>query len=136
MKTTIEQRRARNALSRVEELRACSDEFKKLYRAYVDRLGPTIIMNGLGQALATERAAAGARKNDREQAHHELYTSLHRWLCEADDGVYPGSADLLEAIMKKDEVKYLHAQAEALAWLVWHKKCCRASFPKGEENAE
>ena len=46
-------------------------------------------------------------------------------------GVYP-DGDLLQAIMKHDEAHYLHAQAEALAWLEWHKKCCRASFPAEE----
>ena len=134
---TIEQQRAANALSRVEGLIAQSDEFKKLYRAYVDRLGPTIVMNGLGQALATERAAAGSKpKNVRERAHRELYDNLQNWLCRGDGGVYPSSDDLLQAIMAEDESRYLRAQAEALAWLKWHKKFCRASFPKGEENAE
>ena len=135
--TTIEQRRAGDALSCVERLCAKPPDFKKLYRAYVDRLGPTIVMNGLGQALATERAAAGSKpKNDRERAHQELYDNLRGWLCRGDGGVYPSSDDLLQAIMAENESCYLRAQAEALAWLEWHKKFCRASFPKGEENAE
>ena len=87
-------------------------------------------MNGLGQALATEQAGAGPnRENDDQRAHHELYDRLQQWLCRADGGVYPQSGDLLQAIMNNDEEHYLHAQAEALAWLEWHKKCCRASFP-------
>ncbi|MBN1457949.1 MAG: type III-B CRISPR module-associated protein Cmr5 [Armatimonadetes bacterium] len=132
---TIEQRRAVDALSRVNELCSNSDAFKKRYRAYVDRLCPTIVMNGLGQALATERAAAGPQpKKDEERAHNELYLSLQRWLCGEEDGVYPSAADLLQAIISNDEALYLHAQAEALAWLEWHKKFCRASFPKGEED--
>ena len=135
---TIEQRRAANALLRVTELSNRSDDFPKTrYRAYVDRLGPAIVMNGLGQALATERAAAGSEpKNGPEKAHHELYISLQRWLCREDEGVYPKCGDLLHAIMENDESRYLHAQAEALAWLEWHKKCCRAEFPKGEEGEE
>ena len=135
---TIEQQRAANALSRIDELSARfeSDEFKTRYRAYVDRLGPAIVMNGLGQALATELAAAGPQpKNDNERAHRALYDSLQRWLCRTE-GVYPPDQDLLQAITKNDEPCYLHAQAEALAWLEWHKKCCRASFPKGEEDGE
>ena len=138
---TIEQRRAADALSRAGRLNAKSDDFKKLYRSYVDRLGPTIIMNGLGQALATECAAAGPklekdRKHAHQDAHRELYVSLQNWLCREDGGVYPSSGDLLQAIMAEDESRYLHAQAEALAWLKWHKKFCRAKFPKGEETAE
>lgn len=133
----IEQRRAADALSRVGQLNAKPDEFKKLYRSYVDRMGPTIIMNGLGQALAAECAAAGSKpKKDREQAHRELYVSLQNWLCREDGGVYPPNGDLLQAIMAEDESRYLHAQAEALAWLKWHKKFCRAKFPKSEESAE
>lgn len=131
---TLEQQRAADALSRVQELNTRCEDFRKAYRAYVDRLGPTIVMNGLGQALATELAAAGLKKNHREKAHHELYQSLQRWLCREEDGVYPGRPDLLQAIVDHDEPKYLHAQAEALAWLVWHKKCCRASFPAGGED--
>ena len=134
---TIEQGRAANALKRVNELREQTDEFKRRYRSYVDRLGPAIVMNGLGQALATERAAAGPQpKKKDEQAHHELYTSLNNWLCRQDGGIYPSGKDLLQAIMENDETLYLRAQAEALAWLEWHKKCCRAEFPKDEGGGE
>ena len=132
---TIEQRRAADALSRVKALSIRTDKFKTRYRAYVDRVGPSIVMNGLGQALATERAAAGHDpKEDDQRAHHEVYVSLQLWLCRPDHGVYPSCPDLLQAITNNPESRYLHAQAEALAWLEWHKKCCRASFPKGGEN--
>ena len=135
---TIEQQRAANALARVNELNdryRKSNAFKKRYRSYVDRLGPTIVMNGLGQALATERAAAGATPGkDDEWAHKELYEGLQKWLCRQGDGIYPHGTDLLQGIMKHDEKCYLRAQTEALAWLEWHKKCCRASFPKDEEG--
>ena len=57
---TFEQLRAADALARVKNLAAKGDEFKTRYRSYVERLGPAIVMNGLGQALATESAAAGA----------------------------------------------------------------------------
>ena len=138
--TTIEQRRAAHALARVNELEKKSPEFKTLYRSYVDRIGPAIVMNGLGQALATERAAAGPQPaNDRERAHHQLYRNLECWLCKNRDAVYASNSencDLLQAIMENDEALYLQAQAEALAWLEWHKKCCRASFPKGGGNEE
>ena len=79
---TIEQQRAANALARVNELHdryRKSKTFKERYRSYVDRLGPAIVMNGLGQALATERAAAGAPpRNDDEKAHLEGGGDLHR----------------------------------------------------------
>ncbi len=135
---TVEQRRAANAMDRVNELShryKSNKDFKRRYRAYVDRLCPTIVMNGLGQALATECAAAGsAPQKDDEWAHRELYESLQSWLCREDGGVYPSKPDLLEAIMSHNESLYLRAQAETLAWLDWHKKFCRATFPQSEED--
>ena len=133
-----EQERARNALACVDGLHDKSQEFKKLYRAYTDRLGPTIVMNGLGQALATERAAAGAAPKSascRENAHRALYDNIQDWLC-SDGGVYPARSDLLKAIMKGDESHYLRAQAEALSWLEWHKKFCRAALPKSDGGSD
>ena len=135
---TIEQERAADALARVCELDRHTPKFKERYRSYVDRLGPAIVMNGLGQALATERAAAAGPKpeNDDQRAHHELYESLNRWLCREEGGVYPSGDDLLKAITGHDEKLYLRAQVEALAWLEWHKKCCRASFSTGDGDGE
>ena len=134
---SIGQERAANALASANELSRQSEDFKRRYRAYVDRLGPTIVMNGLGQALATERAGAGAKpEKDDERAHQKLYESLQRWLCRPEGGIYPPDEDLLQAIMDNDEKCYLRAQVEALGWLEWHKKCCRASFPKDEGAAE
>lgn len=130
---TLEQRRAANALARVNALAGESDDFKKSYRSYVERLGPAIIMNGLGQALATELAAAGNSDSD-APAHGALYRSVHEWLCRADGGVYPKAADLLVGLVERDESHYLHAQGEAIAWLVWHKKFCRAKFPRRERE--
>lgn len=132
---TMGQLRAANALAGVEELSSQGDDFKSLYRSYVDRLGPAIVMNGLGQALATERAAAGSRPgNARERAHLRLYENVQRWLCRDDGGIYPAGTDLLKSISAGDESLYLVAQAEALAWLEWHKKFCRASFRAGAEE--
>lgn len=122
---TIEQKRADDALTRVKKLQRKGEAFKEKYRSYVDRIGPTIVMNGLGQALATELASD-------ESAHKELYQSVQQWLCRPDGGVYPGSDDLLSSIMDNGEAMYLHAQAETLAWLEWHKKFCRAYFREGD----
>ena len=135
----LEQERAKNALICVDELHDKSQKFKKLYRAYSDRLGPTIVMNGLGQALATERAAAGAAPKSaccRENAHRVLFDNIQNWLCRKNGGIYPDFDDLLQAIVEGDESHYLRAQTEALAWLEWHKKFCRASFPKGDGGSD
>ena len=129
---TIEQQRAGHALQTVNELSLERTKFKKLYRSYVDRLGPTIVMNGLGQALAVELAAAGGQPGD---PHRAVYKNLQRWLCRGD-GEYPSAGDLLSAIIENDEESYLHAQAEALAWLEWHKKFCRAFLPDDDGTGE
>ena len=131
---TLEQRRAENALKRVNELGNNADDFKRCYRSYVERLGPGIVMNGLGQTLATERAAGGGSQGVKERAHNALYDSVHAWLCRTGDGIFPAAPDLMTALVESDEPAYLRAQAEALAWLEWHKKFCRATFPRGEEE--
>ncbi len=134
---TIQQQRAENALDRVNKLNNRGDNFKALYRSYVDSLGPSILMNGLGQALATETAASGpSPSNDREKAHRAVYNSVKQWLCRQDGGVYPSASDLLTAIMKNDQSRYLRAQGEALAWLEWHKKFCRAYLPADDGGGE
>jgi CRISPR-associated protein Cmr5 len=135
---TPEQRRAADALRTVRALENADDAVRKRYRAYADRVGPSILMNGLGQALATERAAAGSnpQKAD-ERAHDRLYRNIEAWLCRVG-GVYEPSSDqdpdLLKAIVQGGEADYLRAQAEVLAWLVWHKKFCRAYLPAAEDE--
>lgn len=134
---TPEQRRASDALRAVQALEA-DEALRKRYRAYADRLGSSILMNGLGQALATERAAAGSKpKKTDERAHDRLYQNLKAWLCRAG-GVYEPTTgpdgDLLKSIVEHDEADYLRAQAEALAWLVWHKKFCRAYLPPADDG--
>lgn len=134
---TPEQRRASNALRAVQALDA-DEAFRKRYRAYTDRIGPSILVNGLGQALATERAAAGSNPHKAdERAHDQLYRNLEAWLCRAG-GVYEPTtghgSDLLRAIVQRGEADYLRAQTEALAWLVWHKKFSRAYLPAAEDE--
>lgn len=134
---SLEQMRAEHALKCVE--RVLRDGEREVdpasYRSYVERLGSSIVMNGLGQALATELAAAGPPRsqNPDERAHQRLYDHLHEWLCRPDGGVYPGAKDLLREMMKRGQAEYLRAQMEALAWLEWHKKFCQASLPRREE---
>lgn len=144
-KRTDAQRRAEDALQKAESANGRDDAFRKAYRSYVDSLAPTIVMNGLGQALATEISAAGGMQeesieNKDKQAHLLLYRNVEKWLLKAvpglvgDDLGKPDAARLLKALSKRDEGVYLQAQAEALAWLEWHKKFCRAFMPRGEQS--
>ncbi len=127
-----EQERARHALQRLNAVKADKREkFKKLYRSYVERIGPAILINGLGQALAMELAAAGEKKKDDEQAHDRLYSNIRDLLCEVGS-VYPGQSDLIEAVLNGSQDQYVTAQSETLAWLSWHKKFCQAYLPREE----
>jgi CRISPR-associated protein Cmr5 len=127
-----EQQRAAHALRTAEVVKSLDDAMKKAYRSYVERIGTTIITNGLGQALATELAAAGGSDPDAPQkrAHRTLYQNLQSWLC--DESKVLQGTDLLATIVTIPQADYLRAQTEALAWLVWHKKLCRAFLPRGQ----
>jgi CRISPR-associated protein Cmr5 len=132
---TPEQRRAKHALEKVREVQAENDAaLAACYRSYVDRLGPSILANGLGQAVATEHAAGAGENSPDKRAHRLLAQNLADWLCGGGE-VYDGN-DLLAAIVKNDQTAYLRAQAEALAWLVWHKKFCRAHLREGSSRVE
>ena len=126
-KPTLEQQRAAHALKNVRELEAAP--FAKEYRSYVEGLPATIVMNGLGQACATLLAAANGN-GDRERAYQLLHRHIEGWLCRTDGGVYR-TAPLIDAIVKHGQAEYVHAQAEALAYLVWLKKFAQAFLPRG-----
>ncbi|MEW5980213.1 MAG: type III-B CRISPR module-associated protein Cmr5 [Acidobacteriota bacterium] len=119
---TLQQKRAAHALSIVHEV---SDDFASHYRSYVESLPATIVMNGLGQACAT--LMARSRDNSpRARAYDLLYKHLQDWLCRSEAAVYPQAESLIDAIVKNDQEKYVHAQAEALAYLDWLKKFAQA----------
>lgn len=127
-----EQEKARHALDRLKEVETRTDKFKGHYRSYVDRLGPAILINGLGQALAMELAAAGSGSDD-EQAHAQIYRNVRDLLCQPG-AAYGGQDDLMAAILSGSQDQYIAAQAEALSWLSWHKKFCQAYLPREEDR--
>jgi len=127
---TREHQRAQHALEKVRALE--HERWAPRYRGYVDRLGPAILRNGLGQALAGELAAAGSEGGE-SAAHQKLYDNLESWLCGADRP-YP-KPPLLDALVQGEEADYLRAHAEALAWLEWHKRFCRAYLKREAADA-
>ncbi len=118
---TLEQKRAAHALCKAWEV---DRELAASYRSYVESLPATIVMNGLGQACATVLARASGT-SPREQAYRLLYGHVQDWLCRSE-GVYSEEESLIDAIVKNDQRKYIHAQAEALAYLDWLKKFAQA----------
>ncbi|MDI6718598.1 MAG: type III-B CRISPR module-associated protein Cmr5 [Methanomicrobiales archaeon] len=139
---TLEQERAKHAWEVVNEIRKSDTGH---FRSYVERLPASILVNGLGQALAAELAAAefataekaGAdKKSEKErrdrEAHRRLYTALEKWIVEKR-GIYRSEEGLMKGIVNGTQEQYILAQAEALAYLEWLKKFARAFLKKKEE---
>ncbi|MCK9222034.1 MAG: type III-B CRISPR module-associated protein Cmr5 [Limnochordia bacterium] len=143
---SLDQQRAQDVATKIAAL---TDEVAKKvdnrqqdwirrYSNRVECLPATILMNGLGQSMATLLAAAN---KDQHSADYQLYAHIEAWLCR-DHKLAPfqvregGSCDLMDAIINSDRHTYLWAQEETLAWLVWMKKFTRAYFKIVKEGAE
>jgi CRISPR-associated protein Cmr5 len=94
-------------------------------------------MNGLGQAMAGELAAARLGKGDKmsidEQAHKTLFDCVERWLFASR--AYEGKKGLMAAIVESSQEDYVRAQAEALAYLDWLKKFSQAYLNGGKDGS-
>ncbi|MDQ3460562.1 MAG: type III-B CRISPR module-associated protein Cmr5 [Deinococcota bacterium] len=126
---TLAQRRAAHALGKIEGLQSKGGYGN--YKSYVKALPANILMSGLGQAVATVRSRKGKR-----DGYGELYDHMATWLCgNDDDAPYRNyrQADLLRAIVEHDQDRYIHAQAEAMAYLEWLRKFADAFLEGGEE---
>ncbi len=122
---TMQQKRAKYALERVEAAKGASE---KEYKSYAASFPAMIKMNGLGQAAAFYRSK-GAEDNQKGKAYRALYDLLSDWLKKPGQP-YEGM-DLLEGITTKNIRAYQLAQAEALALLDWVKKFAKA-FMEGK----
>ena len=140
---SLAQKRAAHALACVKALKAmekAGDEQKLPYGnyiSYVRALPAAILMNGLGQALAMEKASAS-----KDKGHDLLYRHMNAWLCnETWEGIssgwqtspYANESDVLEAIVSQDEAAYIRAQTEALEYLEWLKNFAIALLRQPEE---
>ncbi len=128
----LDRDRARVAL---QEITAMEDGELDNYVSYVKGLPPTILQNGLGQALATLLAAS---KGERRDDHYRLYAQLEEWLCRVNRySPYHGENNLMRAITGGTEEDYILAQGEALAYLHWLKKFATAYLSeKGQQQGE
>lgn len=133
----MEQVRAAHALECVQRVKSkLPPTGQAKYRGYVERFLTAVLTNGLGQALAFERAQAGANpKGDDEQAHQQLYDNITDWLAKEGDGpaLLPAGKDLLEWLVHSSQHEYLAAHSETLAWANWHKKFCQAYLPREQD---
>jgi CRISPR-associated protein Cmr5 len=124
---TMQQRRAADALKRVEEVKG--KPFDDRFKAYVQAMPAMIHMNGLGQTAAFYRSKSGG-KDSGAKAYDAVYQILSDWLT-GKGQVYQTSGnvpcqDLLEGITQETAHKYRLAEAEALAYLEWLKKFAEA----------
>ncbi len=132
---TFEQKRAKHALDRIKALQK---EKAGAYVSYVNALPAAILMNGLGQALATELAAGGA--------HRQLAIDVSKWLlCDEAHSKYKDAAEgeraeyddaqrLIGRIVAGEQKAYLRAQAEAIAYVTWLKKFANAFLESPERE--
>lgn len=122
MNQTIEQRRAKHALGRIEE----AERQNVNYRSYVEALPAHVVMNGLGQAMAT------LNSKEKNSPQKQLYRDVEAWLLGEHGPLRDRANSLAHAIAECTQTDYLHAQTEALAYLTWLKKFAKAAFPKSE----
>ena len=114
---TIQQQRAKFALTSVQ--RAVFDRHidNKEYKSYASSLPAMIHINGLGQAAAFFKSKGGT--------HKDLYNLLSDWLTKSEQP-YANSRDLMDGIVNNDMHHYRLAQAEAQALMDWVKKFSKA----------
>lgn len=137
-KHTLGQERAAQALSSIKGLE--NEEFKGKFASYVERLPAAIVMNGLGQSMASELAASRLNKDKRgseEKAHERLFILIQEWLGKSK--VYKKTSSdakwLMEAIVEGGQEDYVRAQAESLAYLDWLKMFSQAYLKGGEDDS-
>ncbi|MHA1227633.1 MAG: type III-B CRISPR module-associated protein Cmr5 [Candidatus Hodarchaeales archaeon] len=130
--TTLEQRRALDALNIVEKISVYQERGKfKKFRSFVERFPSNLVSNGLGQSIAMELAAARMgekNRGDEEKTHEEVYMTISEWLKKID--LLPGDKELIKWISEIDQRDYIRAQAEILSYMGWLKKFCQAKLSK------
>jgi CRISPR-associated protein Cmr5 len=131
---TLEQKRAKHALDQIKALK--QEGGIGNYVSYVNALPAAILMNGLGQALATECAAG--------EAHRDLANHVAAWLL-SDDAhtkyakpvATEGDKDsqrLLSRMVAGGQDAYVWAQAEAIAYVTWLKTFANAFLKQPDQG--
>lgn len=126
---TIDQRRASHALRQIRDL---ADREYGHYVSYVSALPSTIVMSGLGQALATLLARARGKEND---PHRLLYDHVASWLASGEvvRELEGEPATVIDRLMEHGQDVYVRAQVEAMAYLNWLKQFARAYLNESEQ---
>jgi CRISPR-associated protein Cmr5 len=126
MKSTIDQKRAADAL---QKIKAIKDKEHELYVSYVSALPATIVMNGLGQALTMLLAKD---KGEKKSAHYFIFAHLTTWLgSQIKELKSEEPTGVLQRLLENDQSVYVRAQVESMAYLNWLKQFARA-YLRGE----
>lgn len=140
MSRTLAQKRAEHALSRIRELQDIDVNEYGRYVSYVKAMPATIIISGLGQALAMEAAA-----RQKLPGHKFLLDHLISWLGAGwgnspyGSKITAANADgrflaLFTAITEGSEADYITVQAEVIEYLDWLKKFAVAFLVEPKET--
>lgn len=141
MKTTIQQDRAKNALTQIHQaIKDLDDTGKSEFRAHVRDLPAMIHTSGLGQAVAFYYSKNDNKqeKKPKKNSYQQLCNMLAQWLMSEGCPYYDAKiasnkregVQLLEAITQNDMYTYMQAQSEALIYLEWAKKFAEAFIEK------
>ena len=114
---TLQQLRAKHALTKVKELIPLHDGDKLKARA--SELPFMIHANGLGQALAFFKSKNGS------DGYGELFLILQSWLTQTGRP-FADKTDVMQAVTDTDMNTYRVAQAEAIEYMDWVKKFASA----------
>lgn len=129
---TLDQRRAHTALERVRRHLHASPQARTLYISYISAFPAVVLMNGLGQALAMERAAASSNRSE-DDPHRWVYDDVVAWLRTAPTvPEFHGADDFLDRLLTVRQDAYLRAQAETLRYVTWLKQFARALLRPSE----
>lgn len=126
---TMQQQRAKHALSKVKELAAKDKKEHSKLRSRASELPFMIHANGLGQALAFFKSKGG------KDGYDHLYSVLATWLV-GDGSPLQGAKDALEGVTQCDLRTYRVAQAEAIQYMEWVKKFASAYLYEEKEGSD
>ncbi len=137
-KQALDQQRAAHALKMIQSLANDPNGDDGMYVSYVSALPATIVMNGIGQALATELA----KDKGKRTSHRKLFDHLADWLTQPGRPL-AGTANANEPMsifdaLCESQQTYIDAQVEAMAYIHWLKQFARAfladrSFVENQE---
>ncbi|MCS6872512.1 MAG: type III-B CRISPR module-associated protein Cmr5 [Anaerolineae bacterium] len=117
---TLQQRRAKHAWDKIQQVDSKSADKKKKYGSLVRGLLQLVQTDGLGQMLAFLLAKAGG---DSESEHGLAYAHIADWI--KTEFKLP-DAKLMEWLLQQPTSEYRRTTAEVIAYINWLKRFAEA----------